>query len=41
MFGLIQIPFMLEDTLEQHFQDYMSDYPIIVEKLQSDMYVDY
>ena len=25
--------------LKQHFQNYMNEYPIVVEKIQNDMYV--
>ena len=40
MFGLAQPPFILEGTLKQHFQNYMNEYSIAVEKFQEDIYVD-
>ena len=40
MFGLTHSPFILEGTLKQHFQNYMNDDPIVVEKIQIDVYVD-
>ena len=38
--GITQSLFILEGTLKQHFQNYMNEYPIVVEKIQNDMYVD-
>ena len=40
MFGLIQSPVILEGTLKKHFHNYMNEYPIVVEKIKKDMYVD-
>ena len=40
MFELIQPPLILEGMLRQHFQNYMNKYPIVVEKIQKDIYVD-
>ena len=40
VFGLTQSPFILEGTLKQHFQNYINEYPIVVEKIQKDIYVD-
>ena len=40
MLGITQSLFILEGTLKQHFQNYMDEYPIVVEKIQNDMYVD-
>ena len=39
MFRLNQSPFILEGTLKQHFQNFMNEYPIVVEKIQN-MYTD-
>ena len=39
VFGLTQSPFILEDPLKQHFQNYMNVYSILVEKIQKDMHV--
>ena len=39
MFGLTQSSFIL-GTLKQHFQNYMNEYRIVVQKIQRDMYVD-
>ena len=40
MFGLTQSPFILEGRLKQHFQKYINEYPIVVENVQKDVYVD-
>ena len=40
VFGLIQSLFILEGTLKQYFQNYMNEHPIVVEKIQKDMYID-
>ena len=40
VFGLIQSPFILEDTLKEHFQNCMNKCPIVVENIQNVMYVD-
>ena len=39
VFGLTQSSFIL-GTLKQHFQNYMNEYRIVVQKIQRDMYVD-
>ena len=39
VFGLTQSPFMLEGTLKQHFQRYMNEYPIVIQKFQNVIYI--
>ena len=40
VFEITQSPFILEGMLKQNFQNYMNEYPIVVEKIQKDLYVD-
>ena len=40
VFGLTQSPFILEGTLKEHFQYYINEYPILIEAISEDMYVD-
>ena len=40
LFGLTQSPFILEGTIKQHFENYENEYPIVIENIQDDMYVD-
>ena len=40
LFGLTQSPFILEGTIKQRFENYKNEYPIVIENIQDDMYVD-
>ena len=40
VFGLTQSPFILEGTLKEHFQYYITKCPIPIEAVSEDMYVD-
>ena len=40
VFGLTQSPFILEETLKEHFNNYKSVYPELIENKRNDMYVD-
>ena len=36
----MQSPFILEGTLKEHFNNYKSVYPELIENIRNDMYVD-
>ena len=36
----MQSPFILERTLKEHFNNYKSVYPELIENIRNDMYVD-
>lgn len=40
MFGLVQSSFILEGTLEFHFDNYGQEFQDVVKKVKNDMYVD-
>ena len=40
VFGLIQFPFILGGTLQEHLETYIEKYPIEVAEIKDDLYVD-
>ena len=40
VFGLIQSPFILEGTLQEHFKNCFTKYQKLIERIKDDMYVD-
>ena len=39
-FGFTQSPFIFKGTLTEHFNNYKSVYPKLIENIRNDMYVD-
>ena len=40
MFGLVQSPFILEETIEEHLSSYTEKYPAEFAEITDDLYVD-
>ena len=40
VFGPTQFQFILENTLKAHFQNYLMNYPKVIENMSDDMYVE-